>query len=183
MFTQTPYVFLVKAIRGRQIYYIRIMMSPSHSIWFRSASVRMEHTLISISLLALANKVLFVAYQDGRISYEEFQTTMKARTKSRNYYRLQQQVAKLGKFSFSDIGAPFFSMLTMSMELSTILQLTPDTYNKTIEARIYRKWIGISLPDLTPTTFCCILIDQERHTIQANMSVKDMDYFDQVLQI
>ncbi|GKA91504.1 hypothetical protein Tco_0813374, partial [Tanacetum coccineum] len=30
---------------------------------FRSASVRMEQTLITISLLALANKVLFVAYQ------------------------------------------------------------------------------------------------------------------------
>ncbi|GJX45498.1 probable 6-phosphogluconolactonase 4, chloroplastic [Tanacetum coccineum] len=35
---------------------------PPH-LEFRSASVRMEHTLITISLLALANKVLFVAYQ------------------------------------------------------------------------------------------------------------------------
>nr|GEX20429.1 hypothetical protein [Tanacetum cinerariifolium] len=60
---------------------------------------------------------------DGRISYEEFQTTMKAGTEWRNYY----------------------------------------SYNKTIKARIYIKWIckGKSLPDLTPTAFCCILIDRE----------------------
>ncbi|GKC53732.1 hypothetical protein Tco_1076477, partial [Tanacetum coccineum] len=47
---------------------------------FCSASVRIEQTLITISLLALANKVLFVAYQDGLISYKEFQSTMKAGT-------------------------------------------------------------------------------------------------------
>nr|GEW05745.1 DNA helicase [Tanacetum cinerariifolium] len=59
-----------------------------------------------------------------------------------------------------------------SMELSTIAHLTPVYYNKTIDVRLYRKRTAKSLPDLTPTTFCCILIDQE-----------DIDYFDRILQI
>nr|GFA79418.1 replication protein A 70 kDa DNA-binding subunit [Tanacetum cinerariifolium] len=44
------------------------------------------------------------------------------------------------------------------------------------------KYRGKSLPGLTPSAFCCILIDRERHAIQANMSLKDMDYFNQMLQ-
>ncbi|GKA49657.1 DNA helicase [Tanacetum coccineum] len=70
-----------------------------------------------------------------------------------------------------------------SMELSTIAQLTPESYSKTIEVRLYRKWTGKSLPDLNPTAFCCILIDREHNGIQANMNLKDIDYFNQILQI
>nr|GEV91677.1 DNA helicase [Tanacetum cinerariifolium] len=42
------------------------------------------------------------------------------------------------------------------------------------------KWTAKSLPDLTPIAFCCILIDQE---IQSNMNIKDIDYFNRILQI
>nr|GEW68528.1 DNA helicase [Tanacetum cinerariifolium] len=54
-----------------------------------------------------------------------------------------------------------FSICSASMELSTIAQLTLESYNKTIEVRVYRKWIGKTVPKLTPTAFCCMLIDLE----------------------
>ncbi|GKB03353.1 DNA helicase [Tanacetum coccineum] len=81
-----------------------------------------------------------------------------------------------------DSGSVFFKFTTL-MELSMIAQLTPGSYNKTIKAKVYRKWIGKSLPDLTPSAFCCILLDRERNAIQANMSLKDLDYFNPKLQI
>ncbi|GJS36003.1 DNA helicase [Tanacetum coccineum] len=60
---------------------------------------------------------------------------------------------------------------TTSMELLTFAQLTPNSHEKIIEARVYRKWIGKSLLDLTPNAFCCILLDQEGTAIQANMNL------------
>ncbi|GJY51126.1 DNA helicase [Tanacetum coccineum] len=73
--------------------------------------------------------------------------------------------------------------LTIEMELSTIAHLTSDSINKTLEAKVYRKWIAKSPPDMTPYAFCCILLDREGNAIQANMALKDVDYFDQKLQI
>ncbi|GJU88438.1 DNA helicase [Tanacetum coccineum] len=61
------------------------------------------------------------------------------------------------------------------MELSTIAQLTPESYNKTIEVRLYRKWTGKSLPDLTPTAFCCILIDREAIRFTAEATIKSIN--------
>nr|GEW61078.1 hypothetical protein [Tanacetum cinerariifolium] len=69
------------------------------------------------------------------------------------------------------------------MELSTIASLTPASYNKTIDVRLYRKWTAKSLPHLTPIVFCCILIDQEHNGIQANMNLKDIDYFNRILSV
>ncbi|GJS68776.1 hypothetical protein Tco_0683341 [Tanacetum coccineum] len=69
------------------------------------------------------------------------------------------------------------------MEVSTIAHLTLDSINKTLEAKVYRKWIAKSPPEMTPYAFCCNLLDQEGNAIQANMALKDVDYFDQKLQI
>nr|GEY00268.1 hypothetical protein [Tanacetum cinerariifolium] len=43
--------------------------------------------------------------------------------------------------------------------------------------------IAESLPDLTPNGFCRILLDQEGTPIQANTSVKDIDYFNAKLEV
>ncbi|GJY88082.1 DNA helicase [Tanacetum coccineum] len=72
---------------------------------------------------------------------------------------------------------------TFVMELSTIAHMTSDLINKTLEAKVYRKWIAKSPPEMTPYAFCCILLDREGNAIQANMALKDVDYFDQKLQI
>ncbi|GJU04977.1 putative ribonuclease H-like domain-containing protein [Tanacetum coccineum] len=69
------------------------------------------------------------------------------------------------------------------MELSTIAELNPNSTNKTLEAKVYRKWIAKSPPEMTPYAFCSILIDQEGNAIQANMALKDKNYFDAKLQM
>ncbi|PWA67195.1 hypothetical protein CTI12_AA319570 [Artemisia annua] len=48
----------------------------------------------------------------------------------------------------------------------------------TIEVKINRKWVFMSVLDLTPLWFFCILIDREGGAIQVNMDVRDMNYFD-----
>ncbi|GKC00781.1 DNA helicase, partial [Tanacetum coccineum] len=73
--------------------------------------------------------------------------------------------------------------ITIQMELSTIAQLTPTLANKTLEAKVYRKWIAKSPPEMIPFSFCCILLDREVNAIQANMALKDVDYFSSKLQI
>ncbi|GJX24193.1 DNA helicase [Tanacetum coccineum] len=75
------------------------------------------------------------------------------------------------------------SRLTIKMELSTIAQLNPNSTKKTLEAKVYRKWVVKSPPEMTPYAYCCILLDQEGNAIQANMALKDTDYFDAKLQM
>ena len=57
---------------------------------------------------------------------------------------------------------------TTSMEEVTIAELKPTSYDKMLEARVYRKWIAVSYQKngrKTKTGFCCILIDREvRHS-------------------
>ena len=56
---------------------------------------------------------------------------------------------------------------TTSMQEVTIAELKPTSYDKILEARVYRKWIAINYQKngrKTETGFCCILIDREvRH--------------------
>ncbi|KAJ9567823.1 hypothetical protein OSB04_003789 [Centaurea solstitialis] len=69
------------------------------------------------------------------------------------------------------------------MELSTIGELTKTSKNKILEAKVYRKWVAKTLPQMTPYAFCCILLDREGNAIQANMNLKDINYFNPKLQI
>ncbi|GJR20425.1 DNA helicase [Tanacetum coccineum] len=73
--------------------------------------------------------------------------------------------------------------LAAEMELSTIAELTPNSTNKTLEAKVYRKWIAKSPPEMTPYAFCCLLLDQEGSTIQATMDLSDVDYFNAKLEM
>ncbi|GJR01101.1 DNA helicase [Tanacetum coccineum] len=57
-------------------------------------------------------------------------------------------------------------VLTTEMELSTIAELTPNSTNKTLEAKVYKKWIAKSPPEMTSYAFCCILLDQENISLQ-----------------
>nr|GFB54934.1 hypothetical protein [Tanacetum cinerariifolium] len=52
-----------------------------------------------------------------------------------------------------------------------------------LEEKVYRKWVAKSPPEMTPYACCCILLDQEGNAIQANMALKDTDYFDAKLQL
>ena len=49
-------------------------------------------------------------------------------------------------------------------EITTIAELRPTSYDKILEARVYRKWIAVNYQKKgkkTLTGFCCILIDRE----------------------
>ena len=55
-------------------------------------------------------------------------------------------------------------------DITTIAELRPGSYNKVIEARVYRKWISAThgkkneagfSPKKRETAYCCILIDRQ----------------------
>nr|GEU70923.1 ATP-dependent DNA helicase PIF1-like [Tanacetum cinerariifolium] len=75
------------------------------------------------------------------------------------------------------------SRATTSHELLTITQLNRNSTKRTLEAKVYRKWVAKSPPEMTPYAYCCILLDQEGNAIQANMALKDTDYFNAKLQM
>ncbi|GJY29666.1 DNA helicase [Tanacetum coccineum] len=73
-------------------------------------------------------------------------------------------------------------MTAHTMEITALNDIKPVHSNKTIEARVYRKWTAMNVTR-EPTNFCCILLDKQGNAIQANMNLKDTDYFDQLLQL
>ncbi|GJR68313.1 DNA helicase [Tanacetum coccineum] len=81
------------------------------------------------------------------------------------------------------IGLVLLFRLTIKMELSTIAQLNPNSIKKTLEVKVYMKWVAKFPPEMTPYAYCCILLEQEGNAIQANMALKDTDYFDVKLQM
>ncbi|GJV15684.1 DNA helicase [Tanacetum coccineum] len=80
-------------------------------------------------------------------------------------------------------GTVLLFRLTIKMELSTIAQLNPNSIKKTLEVKVYMKWVAKFPPEMTPYAYCCILLEQEGNAIQANMALKDTDYFDVKLQM
>ncbi|GJV98097.1 DNA helicase [Tanacetum coccineum] len=65
----------------------------------------------------------------------------------------------------------------------TLAELNPIDINKTIEVRVYRKWIAKNVKTQVASKFYAILLDREGNAIQANMNLNDTDYFDQLLQL
>ncbi|GJZ17270.1 nucleic acid-binding, OB-fold protein [Tanacetum coccineum] len=63
------------------------------------------------------------------------------------------------------------------MSETTIASLKVGQENCVLEAKVYRKWISKSIPEMKQLAFCCILIDR-----QANMDVNNIDYFDPLLK-
>nr|GEW56295.1 RNA-directed DNA polymerase, eukaryota, reverse transcriptase zinc-binding domain protein [Tanacetum cinerariifolium] len=49
--------------------------------------------------------------------------------------------------------------------------------NKTSKVIVYRKWTSLHIHTRLPIKFCCILMDKHGTPIQANMDVKDTEYF------
>ncbi|GJY36331.1 hypothetical protein Tco_0421709 [Tanacetum coccineum] len=47
------------------------------------------------------------------------------------------------------------------MSGTTVANLRPTQRNCILEAKVYRKWISKSIPDIRDIAFCCILIDKE----------------------
>nr|GEW76574.1 DNA helicase [Tanacetum cinerariifolium] len=74
-------------------------------------------------------------------------------------------------------------MILMEPQITNISELSTTDYNKTIEAIVYRIWTSKTTKTRTPTKFCCILIDKQGTPIQANMGLRDAEYFDQLLQL
>ncbi|PWA80521.1 Lipase, GDSL [Artemisia annua] len=49
----------------------------------------------------------------------------------------------------------------MQRETAYFTDLKPTGASKAIEVRVYRKWTAMKVPSLTPTYFCCILLDKK----------------------
>ncbi|GKE03641.1 nucleic acid-binding, OB-fold protein, partial [Tanacetum coccineum] len=69
------------------------------------------------------------------------------------------------------------------MSVTAIASLKVGQEDCIIEAKVYRKWISKSIPDMKEQAFCCILIDRENTAVQANMDLKNLNQFDQMLKL
>ncbi|GJT43409.1 DNA helicase [Tanacetum coccineum] len=76
------------------------------------------------------------------------------------------------------------SLITQSrkMSVTTIASLRIGQENCILEAKVYRKWISKSVPDMKELSFCYILIDRENNAIQANMDINNIEYFNPLLK-
>ncbi|GKB01999.1 nucleic acid-binding, OB-fold protein [Tanacetum coccineum] len=63
------------------------------------------------------------------------------------------------------------------MSATTITSLRIGQENCILEAKVYRRWISKSVPDMKALAYCCILIDRE-----ATMDINKIDYFSQLIQ-
>ncbi|GKB18818.1 DNA helicase [Tanacetum coccineum] len=69
------------------------------------------------------------------------------------------------------------------MSVTAIASLKVGQEDCIIEAKVYRKWISKSIPDMKEQAFCCILIDRENTAVQANVDLKNLNQFDQMLKL
>ncbi|GJR46962.1 nucleic acid-binding, OB-fold protein [Tanacetum coccineum] len=68
------------------------------------------------------------------------------------------------------------------MSAATIASLRIGQEKCILEAKVYRRWISKSVPDMKALAYCCIPINRENNAIQATMDVNNIDYFSQLLQ-
>nr|GEY00227.1 ATP-dependent DNA helicase PIF1-like [Tanacetum cinerariifolium] len=69
------------------------------------------------------------------------------------------------------------------MSETTIASLKISQENYILEAKVYRKWISKSVPEMKELAFCCILMDKEKNKIQVNMDINNIDYSDPLLKL
>ncbi|GJU29776.1 nucleic acid-binding, OB-fold protein [Tanacetum coccineum] len=69
------------------------------------------------------------------------------------------------------------------MTETNIATLKPGEANRILVAKVYRKWISKSVPDMRELAFCCILIDKEGDAIQANMDIHNIEHFNPRLKL
>ncbi|GJV34111.1 DNA helicase [Tanacetum coccineum] len=65
----------------------------------------------------------------------------------------------------------------------SIADIKPTELNQTIEVRVYRKWTAKNVATQVSSKFCAILLDKQGNAIQANMDLKDTEYFNDLLQL
>ncbi|GJV52664.1 DNA helicase [Tanacetum coccineum] len=65
----------------------------------------------------------------------------------------------------------------------SIADINPTQTNQTIEVRVYRKWLAKNVITQEASNYCAILLDKKGNAIQANMDLKDRDYFNDLLQL
>nr|GEX22105.1 nucleic acid-binding, OB-fold protein [Tanacetum cinerariifolium] len=68
-------------------------------------------------------------------------------------------------------------------EIISLKNIRPTHTNKTIEARVYRKWTAMNVTTKEPTNLYCILLDKQGSAIQANMNVRYTDHFNRILEL
>nr|GEV30128.1 DNA helicase [Tanacetum cinerariifolium] len=73
-------------------------------------------------------------------------------------------------------------MSLVRMSETTIAALKVGQENSILEAKVYRKWMSKTIPDMKPIGFCCILIDRKNNAVQANIDLKNIDYFNPLLK-
>nr|GEV41507.1 helitron helicase-like domain-containing protein [Tanacetum cinerariifolium] len=65
----------------------------------------------------------------------------------------------------------------------SIADINPTLLNQTIEVRVYRKWVAKNVATQVASNFCAILLEKQGNAMQANMDLKDTDYFSELLQL
>ncbi|XP_071712917.1 replication factor A protein 1-like [Rutidosis leptorrhynchoides] len=68
-------------------------------------------------------------------------------------------------------------------QITALAQLTPGDRDKTISARIYRKWVTYIYHNQTPTGYWCMLIDEMHYPMLVNMRYSDKAYFDELMHL
>ncbi|GJZ69274.1 DNA helicase [Tanacetum coccineum] len=68
-------------------------------------------------------------------------------------------------------------------EIINLQDIRPIHTKKTIELRVYQKWIAKNVTTKEPSHCCCILLDKQGNATQANMDLKDTEYFNELLQL
>nr|GEU53274.1 DNA helicase [Tanacetum cinerariifolium] len=68
------------------------------------------------------------------------------------------------------------------MSQTTIAALKLGQENCMLEAKVYRKWVSKTVPEMKPIAFCCILIDRENNAVQANIDLNKTNYFNMLLK-
>nr|GEU34725.1 hypothetical protein [Tanacetum cinerariifolium] len=65
----------------------------------------------------------------------------------------------------------------------SLADIKPTQTNQTIEVRVYRKWVAKNVKTQVASNFCAMLLDTKGNAIQANMDLRDTNYFNQQLQL
>ncbi|XP_071719881.1 uncharacterized protein [Rutidosis leptorrhynchoides] len=69
------------------------------------------------------------------------------------------------------------------VQITVLGQLIPGDRDRTIAARIYRKWVNYSYHNQAPTGYCCMLIEEMNYPMLVNMQYSDKEYFDELMHL
>nr|GEZ04680.1 DNA helicase [Tanacetum cinerariifolium] len=177
------------------IYYQRTLHTPLSMTLQQKAIVYPKNETANI----INSKVLDMVPGENRLAEEDLENTSWIDNPAS--YCLTPDEQGLSKpINFIYYQSTLYTPLSMTLQLkaivypknetaniinSKVLDVVPgeNSINKSLEAKVYRKWIAKSPPEMTPYAFCCILLDREGNAIESNMALKDADYCNQKLQI